>query len=235
MIRANWMSFFFTNPVRYETLSLVFRSQPFCDSGDTKGVAVIALAVGTLLIPGCFARRIVRIEPIDSKYLSSENGLENSLFINEQLAVLDDARGGISSTPPSIRFDRFIGDVLRSSSISTGLLSSTTRFRSVRVLLISVLITCFLWLWLPSPANRRRLYDLWWVSNSSSELDDAVLYWITRLLYFLLRCKGGGFSRFRFDGGGLSYPEADGTSDGVGVHIMAFSIGVSFLKMTNNY
>lgn len=200
MINANWMSFFLSSPVRYDSLSFVFRSHPFCDSGDTNGVAVmVAFVVGTRFMFGCFARRIVRIDPIDSKYFSSENGFEKSAGIEwaEQLAVLDEA-GPVWLMPSSIFFDRFIGDVLRSPSSSSssfltsiGLLSPA-RFRSVRP-------SC-----LATPANRRKLYDGWLGSQSSSELDDAVVYWMARFLYLLLRISGGGFSKFLFDGCGLS-------------------------------
>lgn len=151
--------------MRYDSFSFVLRSHPFCDSGDTNGVAVmVAFAVGTRFIFGCFARRIVRIDPIDSKYLSSENGFEKSAGIEraEHVAALDgddddgDARP-VLSIPSSIFLDRFMGDVLRSSSATTAApasssltsidLLSPARFLNVRPSS------------LPTPARRRKLYD----------------------------------------------------------------------------
>lgn len=138
MINANWISRMSDAFSRYDSFSLVLRSQPFCDSGDMNGVTASVLTDGTLLIPGCLARRMVRIDPIDSKYLRSVYVLwfEHVALFGRiaswvslyalSIVRFDDLVDDEMDAVISVDFERFVGD--SSSAISFVL---AARFRLI--------------------------------------------------------------------------------------------------------
>lgn len=216
---------------RYDSFSLVFRSQPFCDSGEMNGVTASVFTDGTLLIPGCLTRRMVRIDPIDSKYLRSVY-----VFWFEHVALLgrvvpcavslclyavssdrfDDLFGVEVDDSISVDLDRFVGD---SSSVSSVVFA--VRFR----LFFASHFPGELALCAPS-LKRRRLYVFVFAGVGSSS--DKVLR------KCLPRVNGGGSSDFtiKFELGGLSNSsDAQAAGD---ERTSTFSIGVSRLEKKNN-
>lgn len=212
---------------RYDSFSFVFRSQPFCDSGEMNGVTASVFTDGTLLIPGCLTRRMVRIDPIDSKYLRSVYvfwfahvalfGRLISCVVSLCLYAASSDRfngfGGVEVDDTiSVDLDRFVGD---SSSVISVVFA--VRFR----LFFASHFTGELGFCAPS-LKRRKLYVFVFAGVGSSS--ESVL----RKCF--PRVNGGGSSDFiiKFEFGGLSNStDAQAAGDEC---TDTFSMGVSRLK-----
>lgn len=213
---------------RYESFSLVFRSQPFCDSGEMNGVTTLVFTDGTLLIPGCLTRRIVRIEPIDSKYLRSVYvfWFEHVTFDRFASCVV----WPCLYAPSSVRFIDLIGVEL-DATISIGF--NLDRFVGDSTSVISIVFParfrpffashfageCVL---CASSLKRRKLYVFVFGGADSS----SPMVFKNRLR----RSNAGGLSDFniKFEFGGLSN-SSDVQTAGT-EHTFTFSMGVSRLK-----
>lgn len=194
--------------MRYEIFSLALRSQPFCDSGDMKGLfdSTLALAVlGTLLMPGCFDRRMVRIDPMASKYRSSVKRLHGNGCLSSPFDLIDvDADVGVVAAGSAgfskyssflisdgvfvVGFDRLVGDLCTSSVI-------IARLRVVIVVDVAVAADSSI-----GDANDMISSSLETATRDSSASSSSLLSRLKRLP----RVSGGGCDVRSVAGGGVS-------------------------------